>query len=218
MHRSGTRGAAGVVALIAWLGLALQVDASLDYTRSLLLTLGILSRFFTILANFAVAIIFSGVAAGSRRLGTSSVLGGVTLSILLVGIVYRLLLYNLPNLRGVAAAADVTVHLATPTLVTVYWLAFVPKGGLGWVDPWRWAAFPTAYFIYALVRAVFEQVYAYPFIDAGTLGWPRTLTNALLIAVGFLVVSYAVVGLDVLLCRRRASALNGPYDPERRTG
>jgi hypothetical protein len=92
-----------------------------------------------------------------------------------------------------------------PAMVPIYWLAFVPKGGLGRCDPWRWAAFPVAYFAYAMIRGAFEGVYAYPFIDLDRLGWPRTMTNALLIALGFLAVSYAVVGLDGFLARRRAA-------------
>jgi hypothetical protein len=199
------RGAAAVVAVTAWLGLALQWATSIGWTGSPLLSLWILSRYFTILTNLAVAVVFTGVATGRQRYGTPSLIGGVTLAIVLVGVIYNLLLRHLADFHGMARAADETVHSVVPLLVPVFWLVFVPKGALTWRDPWLWAAFPVAYLAYALVRGAFEPAYAYFFIDVSKIGWERTGLNTLMIAAGFLGVSFAVVGLDAILGRRRRS-------------
>ena len=81
------RAAAALIALVCWAGLGLQFWVSFtSHQFDVRLTLWILARFFTILANLALAVAMTVVAAGRRP--SSLVLGGLTLAILLVGIVY----------------------------------------------------------------------------------------------------------------------------------
>lgn len=203
---SGTaRAAAGLVAAIAWLGLAVQFRASLANLGSVPDTIWIMLRYFTVIANLLAAILLSAVASGWRGSASPKLLGGMSIAMLLVGIVYGLLLRGMLELSGGAKLADTLLHIVTPVLVPVYWLAFVPKGELGSRDPLLWALLPLAYFVYALVRGAAEGVYAYPFMNLAQLGWTQTLTNALLMALGFIVAGFAMFWLD-----RRLSLLGGP--------
>lgn len=189
-----TRLAAGAVAAVAWTGLAVQFVATLETTGTLPETLWVLLRYFTILANLAVALLFSAIALGRRP--SPSLIAGTVLAILLVGIVAILLLRGLLDLSGGAALADTLLHKVTPILVPLWWLAFAAKGRLTLHDPWRWAIFPALYLPYALARGLAGDLYAYPFINIARLGWGQVIINAVAIAIGFVMAGYALVWLD----------------------
>ena len=193
---------AALVAAVAWTGLAVQFDASFGRVGSVAVTLWTLLRFFTILANLSSAILFTGIVLGRRACARSFVTGGAMVMMLLVGITYAALLRGLIVLSGGAKLADVLLHTVTPILVPLFWLLFTPKGRLRWRDPLLWAALPLAYLPYALMRGVADGVYAYPFIDLTRIGVARVALNALGIAIGFEVVSFALVGFDHWLGRR----------------
>lgn len=192
---------AGVVALVAMAGLAVQFGATLTQTGSVGETLWILLRFFTVLTNMAVALAFAAVALGWRI--TPRCIGGVLLAILLVGIIYGLLLRGLLSLSGGALLADTLLHKVTPLLAPLWWIVFARKGWLGWRDPWIWAIFPMAYLPYALLRGAMEGKYAYPFINVPNLGIGQVALNAVLIATGFVLAGHALVWIDRRMARRR---------------
>lgn len=179
----------------------MQARATFGLTGSAGETLWVLLRYFTVLTNLLVAVVMAGVALGSRRLSAPFLLGGITLSILLVGIVYMTLLRGMLELSGGALLADHLLHQLIPSLVPLWWLAFAPKGRLRWRDPLWWSVYPLAYFAYALARGAAEGKYAYPFIDVATNGLVATLVNALLIALGFLVAGALLVLIDARLER-----------------
>ena len=197
MHRIS----AALVALAAWAGLAIQFNATFSSTASVTDTLWILLRYFTVLTNLVVALTFTALALGRRI--SPFWLGGVTLAIVLVGIVYMLLLRGLLELSGGALLADTILHKVVPVLVPLYWLAFAPKGRLNWRDPLLWMLYPLAYFAYAMVRGMSEGRYAYHFIDVGTHGLSPVVLNAAAIAACFVVAGLALVALDSLLGRNR---------------
>jgi hypothetical protein len=191
MHRV----AATFVALICWAGLGLQFWASFTFRHyDLLLTLWTLARFFTIISNLAVAIAMTAVALGRRV--SPLVLGGLTLAILLVGIVYRTLLAGLHPLNGLPLIANYLLHDVSPIAMAAYWLLFVPRGRLRWSAPWWWSLFPVAYFLYALCRGQLDHVYPYPFIDIGKLGWLQVALNAGGIALAFILAGFVLVWID----------------------
>lgn len=195
------RGAAGLVGAVAWTGLAIQLAASTDLAGSAGAAIWAMLRYFTILTNLIVALLFTAIAFGRPFKRLPFLLGGATLAMLLVGIVYALLLRGLLELSGGARLADLLLHTATPILVPLYWLAFAPKGGLARHDPWLWALYPLAYFIYALARGAAEGRYAYPFLDAGRLAPMEIALNAVVMAAGFLLAGYALLWLDRRLAR-----------------
>jgi hypothetical protein len=196
--------AAGAVALVAWIGMAVQWRASTELAGSAGVALWVMLRFFTIIANLIVAVVLTGFALGAPRFAGPRLLGGVTLAILLVGVVFALLLNGLLELSGGAHLADTLLHRVTPVLVLLFWLVFAPKGGLTFRDPWIWALLPLVYFAYALARGAIEGRYPYPFMDLAKLGWGQTVINAALIALGFVATGYVLVWLDGVMARRRA--------------
>lgn len=195
---------AGVIVLVVVVGMAAQFEASLALTGSAGGAALAMLRYFTILANLLLAVVYAGVASGRRAFTTPTLLGGATLAILLVGVIYGLLLRDLIALSGGAKLADLLLHHATPILAPIFWLAYAPKGGLTLRDPPIWAIFPLAYFAYALARGAVEGLYAYPFMDVSRIGWAQTGINAAAIAIGFVLCGYVVVWLDGRLARRPA--------------
>lgn len=196
MHRI----AAAAIALIAWVGLAVQFNATFAAQESLGATLWVLARFFTVLTNLIVAITFTMLALGWRV--SRSTLGGVTLAIALVGVVYMLLLRGLLELSGGALLADTLLHKVVPALVPLWWLVFAPKGGLQRRDPWLWALYPLVYFGYAIARGLGGDKYPYPFMNVAEIGWLQTLINSAVIALCFVLAGYAMLWLDRRLPRR----------------
>jgi hypothetical protein len=188
------RAAAAIVAIICWAGLAVQFSATYGHQHDVTSTLWILARFFTVPTNLGVAVAMTMVAVGRKV--SPFVLGGITLAILLVGVVYATLLHGLLELSGGALVADILLHKVSPVAMALWWLFFAPKKALKWNAPVQWAAYPLVYFAYALARGHYDHRYPYPFMDVGKLGWTQTLINAGGIAMAFIIAGFALVWLD----------------------
>lgn len=186
--------AAAIIALVCWTGIGIQFSASFGHTHDLLATVWNLARFFTIISNLAVAVTMTAVALDKRA--SPMVLGGLTLAILLVGIVYATLLRGLHPLSGPGLVANYLLHDVSPIAMAAYWLFFVPRRRLRWSAPWWWVLFPVAYFAYALVRGQLDHRYPYPFIDVGGLGGQQVALNAAGIAMAFILAGFALVWID----------------------
>ena len=188
------KAAAALVALICWAALGIRLWETYADNGDVLASLWILARFFTILTNFAVAVAMT-MAAFEKRL-SDFVLGGLALSIMLVGIVYVTLLQHLYHLTGAELLADNLMHKVAPVAMTIFWLTCPPHGRLRWTAPLWWSLFPIVYFAYALARGAVDGIYPYPFMDVGKIGLGQTLLNAAMIAAAFLVTGLALVWLD----------------------
>lgn len=149
----------------------------------------ILSRFFTVTTNLAVAMTW--IATGQRL--PPLVLGGMTLSLLLVGIVYGLLLRGLHPLPGPALTANILLHDVSPAMMVAWWLLFAPRSRLKWGAPWLWSLYPLAYVGFVLPRARIDARYPYPFMDLPRIGRVQTAMNPGGIALGFLIVGFFIV-------------------------
>jgi hypothetical protein len=200
------RACAGLIALTAVVGLVVQLDATFANARSLAASLWILLRYFTILANVLVAVVFAMEAFDQPRPRHAWLMGGAVYLIVLVGVIYGLLLRGLLELSGGAALADLLLHTVTPLIAPIYWLVFAAKGGLRYRHVLIWAAAAVAYVIYALVRGHFEGLHAYPFIDLAKIGAARTAINCLAIGAVFLPIGCAFVWVDHALARKPARA------------
>lgn len=208
MQASTSRTAAAAVAIVGWAGLTVQFSATQAASGSAAEAIWILLRFFTILTNLLVAIVLTLIALGRRV--SPALVGGVTLAILLVGIIYISLLRGLYQLQGAALLADRLLHYAMPALTVVFWLVFAPKGGLRWRDPWLWCLYPLVYFAYALARGASDDFYPYPFMDVGKIGVAQTAVNAVAIAAAFVIAGWGMVWLDARLLGRRDRASKAP--------
>ncbi len=204
---------AGLIAIVAWIGMIVQFGTTTAGMGSLTAATWHLLLFFTILTNLGVAAAFTGVALGKPSFGAPVLLGGVTLSILLVGVIYSLLLAGTVVLTGGDKFANVIMHYAVPILTPLFWLAYAPKGGLRARDPLIWATYPLIYLAYALVRGAVEGQYPYGFLDVGKIGWMATAGNATAIAVGFLLAGYLIVWLDRRLARQAVFSTFEPAPP-----
>lgn len=204
---SGTaRTAAGVIALIGWVGLALQFSSTTEQVGSAAGAVWVMLRYFTILTNVLTAVVFTGVALGRPAFQSQSLLGLVTLSILFVGVVYNLLLRGLVELSGGAATADLILHYIVPILAPLFWLLCAPKGSIPWRHAGLWAVYPLAYMVYALTRGASDGRYPYPFMDVPKVGWSSTLTTIAIMIVAYLVVGFVLIWLGRLLGRSETEA------------
>ena len=189
-----SKAAAALIAIVCWAGLVVQFSATYAHQHDVVATLWIIARFFTILTNLLLAIAMTGVAIGRKV--SPFILGGLTLAILLVGVVYATLLAGLHELRGPALVADILLHKVSPVLMALWWLFFAPRAKLRWNAPIQWAIYPLAYFAYALARGQLDHRYPYPFMDVGKLGWVQTAINAGGIAMAFILAGFALVWID----------------------
>ncbi len=196
---------AAVICIAAVTGIGLELSNLLAQGHSVPKAVWILVRFFTILTNGLLAIVFANIAMRGIRVLPPQVLAGSVSAIVLVGVVFALLLQDARPIAGAAAAADFLLHKVTPVLALVFWLWYAPKGRLAWRDPLNWSLYPLVYLIYALIRGHFEGVYPYPFIDVAANGWPQVLVTAAVIAVGFIGAGWLMVWLDRALARRSHS-------------
>jgi hypothetical protein len=209
---ANARACAGLIAFLAWIGLAVQLGASTATLGSVGAAVWHLALFFTILTNLGLAATLTGVALGKPAFGTPALIGGMTLSILLVGVVYSLLLAGTAVLTGGERYANVIMHYAMPILVPLFWLAFASKGSLRAHDPLIWAVYPLSYLAYALIRGSSDGQYPYPFLDVGKLGWTAVQGNAAAISAGFMIAGYLIVWLDRRLAKGAAAGLP-PLEP-----
>ncbi len=185
-----------VIALTAWIGLAVQFHVSSDRVGPPLATLWSMARYFTILTNLALAVTFTGVAAGRPGFGAPSLLGGVTLAILLVGVIFSLLLSDAFHPDGIEHLSNFLMHYVAPVLTPLFWLAFAQKGRLRLRDPLIWAAFPLTYLGYALLRGRVDGHYPYAFMDVALIGETHVAVNVAIISVGFMAAAYGLVWAD----------------------
>lgn len=186
--------AAVVVAIACWIGLGIQFSASYADHVDLISTLWSLGRFFTILTNLLVAVTMTWVAVGKKV--SVNFIGGVTLAIILVGVVYVTLLQGLRVLTGAHLLADILLHKVSPILMTLWWLFFAPRAKLRWSAALWWIAYPLAYLLYVLVRGQLDHKYPYPFLDVAKIGWTQTALNIGGIAVGFVLAGLLLIWID----------------------
>lgn len=199
------RWAAALIALCAAFGVSVGFSGVYARIGSAPGAAWIMVAYFTNLTGLLVAVVLAGLALGRPAFADSRLVAGTALATLLVGLIQRLLLQGPRTLRGADFAADILLHQVVPVLVPLFWLAFLPKGRLGWRDPLLWACYPLAYLVVALVRGGAEGRYPYPFLDVGRIGWGAVLAWAGGIAAAFLIVGWGIVALDRALSRREAA-------------
>jgi len=204
--RRGARPAAAVVAAAAWFGLVVQLAVVTGWRDSVTEALGWMSLFYTSLGNLFVAVVFTGIAAGSVRCAAPRLVGMALLSILLIGGVYNTLLLGLLHPRGWHRVSTVMLHDVTPLTVATFWMLFMRKGTFRHRDPWLWVTLPLGYLAYALVRGFVGGRYPYPFLDLAELGAIGVLAYVVGIGAVFLAVGHLIVVLDQMLGRSRLGA------------
>jgi hypothetical protein len=100
----------------------------------------------------------------------------VTLSIIMVGIIYKVLLAPEVPKQSPDWYPDFFVHVAVPVLTTLWWLIWGDKT-LRIAHLPIWLSLPAAYCAYALVRGAVTGVYPYFFFDVAKFGIGQVLVN-----------------------------------------
>lgn len=193
-------------AILGWLGLVLQliVSARLSANTGRSPFAGVLDAlcYFTVLTNLLAAIVATvGVTGDTGFFASAGTRAATAVYIFVVGLIYTLLLRTLWAPTGLHKIADAILHDLVPLAYTVWWVGFAPKGGLRWVQPLRWLAYPLAYFAFSVVLGSLTGRYLYPFVDLGALGVATLLRNAVLLGMLFWILGLAAVGLDRTLTR-----------------
>ena len=203
MTNSIARSTAAVIALACAGALIMQwwLNTTAPDGDGGLAELWALMRYFTILTNAFVAVIWAREALGSRVSG--GVLAGMTLSIVMVGIVYHALLAPDEPLQGARFWTDLIFHTLSPVACLLWWFAFAPKTLRIQQVPY-WLIWPMGYCAYALIRGQVTGDYPYFFFDIGRSG------------VGFvagyivaLVVAFAIMGVILWAIARQLSRRTG---------
>lgn len=192
-HQSDVRYAA-VGGAVGWFALGLQFYLTnvlvLSQGRSFQAALFVLLGYYTILTNLLAATALTIAALRPevwfRTLSRPLILGGIGVSMTLVGIVYNVILRQLWHPTGLTLVADELLHVVMPIVFIVYWWLWVPKATLRWRDSLSWALYPILYFVYVLIRGAISGAYPYPFIDVGLLGYGVALKNSVGMLIAFL--------------------------------
>jgi hypothetical protein len=112
-----------------------------------------------------VVIAFFTVAISKTRGLSAPTLAALTLSVVMTGAVYHVLLAEFWNPTGLGVVADIGLHTVVPVAVTLWWLFHAPKTSLIWADLPAFALWPSVYMAYALGLASLDGDYPYPFMD-----------------------------------------------------
>ncbi len=193
-----------LLAVVAWFGVLLQLWLSINLAlakgRPALVGLVTYLGYFTILTNIFVAIV---ATAGSFRRPTRiyrrPVVGCATAAIIIVGLGYHFLLREIWDPQGAQWVADTVLHYVVPVGALVHWFVFRDDGAArAWWPPLAWCWYPLLYFVYVMTRGEILHSYPYPFIDVTTLGYRQALINAGGFILGFIAVSYLLLGIRYL--------------------
>lgn len=201
---------AGMIALGSFIGMIPPFQLSLDAGLGVGAVIWEMLRPFTILTNLLIVIVFGAIAWRGPARVHPLLIGAVTLAIMLVGIVFNLVLGQIPQLNWWTALGDSLHHHIAPVAVPLWWLLFAPHGRLRWNAPLIWALYPLGYAAYSFIRAPFEADprlrYIYFFMNVDQLGWTAVLINMGIIALAFTLVGYLVLLID----RRLSGASPAP--------
>ena len=160
--------------------------------------------YFTVLSNIAVAATTGLLAVRLDRdsaLFRTLRLDGLV-GIAVTGVVFHLTLAQLQELTGWHAFADQVLHTVSPILAVAGWLVFGPRGALSRRIVLLSVIAPVMWLAYTLARGRLVQnrfgddYYPYPFLNVPEHGYPVVLTNAALVAVLFLGISFGALALD----------------------
>ncbi len=191
-----------LIAVLAWAALILQLGLMIAHPPEGVTYPGVVIMYFsyfTILSNLLVASSLTFV--NHRYFATNFTHGAITVYITIVSLVYILFLHDLWNPQGWHLIADILLHYVIPTLYVLHWGFAVDKGDFEWFDSVRWLKFPFIYLLYVIVRGFLTEVYPYPFLDVGQLGFLFVIRNIFIVGAAFWFVGMVVVGIDKAIGR-----------------
>ncbi len=188
------------LALFAWFGIILQYILNIQFENGISAANKTVRFFsyFTILTNILCALsvtipLFQKNSKAGRLFLSPFVQSGITVFIVVVGLVYHFLLRNLWNPQGVQWLADIILHYIDPLLYLIFWFLFTPSKSIQFRHAFVWLLYPVVYFIWILIAGLVTKFYPYPFVDVASLGYVTVFKNALLLMVAFTVLGFVIV-------------------------
>lgn len=146
--------------------------------------------YFTILTAVLTAATFLLIAWTGRRLPYGW-MGMLTMSMIMVAVVYHVMLAHLFNPQGLRSWTNQVFHTLLPAAVLWFWLMEVTRHDpRAPARPLTWIFWPLGYGIYMLLRGAFTGWYPYPFLNVARLGWEGVLPNLAGLLAGFLALAY----------------------------
>jgi len=154
--------------------------------------------FFTVQSNILVLVTAVQLARDPARDGQlwRVVRLDALLAIAVTGVVHFVALRPIQDLSGLDAVADILLHVVSPLIAVAGWILFGPRPRVALRDVGLSVVWPLLWFGYTLVHGAISGWYPYPFVDVGDIGYARTLINAAVVTVIFLVLATGVRWLD----------------------
>ena len=193
---STSRIAAGLIALIALVGLVIRVHLVQVTGKTTLESFSFLYQFFTIWTNTLVMLIMTGIAINQFNNKLATLMA--TVAIIGVGIIFHSLLGSPPGQQGLDLLANLITHTFVPILCPLWWLVFQSNLRFHWKNSFVGMIFPIIYCVYALLRAEVTGFYPYPFIDLETLGVAGLIKSIAFISFAFFSIGVALVAINKL--------------------
>ena len=167
--------------------------------------------FFTIQSNLMAAVVLIVLVVRGKRPRSETldlVRGAATLYLLITGIVFALLLSNLPeDLQLTRPWVDTALHQIAPLVLVLDWLIDPPRRSIPLRAAVLWLGYPLAYVAYTLIRGSIVHWYPYPFLDVDEHGYVAVLAGSVGLALGFALAAIAVARTGNWLGRRRWPSL-----------
>ncbi len=184
---------AAVVAIIAIGSLVAQSIGNVARDGSLLAGWGMMLRFFTIWGNLAAGVVFAWIAwRGSIEPRVPFALAA---ALVIIAVVYHVLLASQHHPQGVDWWTNIAHHTLVPAGGVLWWLLFSRDGLAGWRSLPIVTLVPLVYGAFALAVGAATGFYPYFFLDLPSLGLGTVLANMMGLALLFMAVAAALLGL-----------------------
>ena len=158
-------------------------------------TIADMARYFTILTHGLVVVTFTLISRPSRDGVSAPWIAALTLSVIMLGAVYHLLLAALLSFTGLGWWADQGLHTVGPLCIALWWLVHGPKRRLVYADLPIFVLWPSVYGAYALARGAGDGIYPYPFIDLPAIGEAAAAVNMAVLMVVFLLGGVGMIAI-----------------------
>lgn len=194
------RAIAAAIALGVFATIATRIGLRMDRESvGFLDTLWFNYRYYTIWTNTLIGLACMRIALGGDE--SPKYLSGLLLSIGIVGAVYHALLAHLNAYTGIDLLIDHMLHTVLPIGFAAFWGAFVTKSGLRHRDVLPWLILPLVYCVYAMIRAQYDGVYPYFFLNLAQLGPAKTTLNVFGLLCAFALLGSVIVFVERCLVR-----------------
>lgn len=214
--------AAAVNAVLAWIGLALNLGVAAFANQPNLNAKpglygstggGAASKvfdslsYFTIWSVIVVAVSTTLLALQPERdtpARRAIRLSGL-LMITVTALVYAVLVAPTNPLHGWSYLTNPWVHILVPGVTLLVWLIWGPRRWITWRTVLGALVVPVIWAAYAFARGAVDHLYPYGFMNVTTLGYATSLRNVVIVLGCGLLLAALFKGIDGLPARRRTA-------------